>query len=178
MDSANGNIIWSRNLGLTVQANPELAIHGMWLVRELGETGSPMLAVLAARTKNEVFEFELSLQSKLIFFPGHSHSGLPCRCLDGGDIGRARHRDWPPIRYRGLYWHSFESISPAFRKLLHKESCTGCGRSDLCRASLAGFGYLILTSAAAYLPNLQESRIRPYRHFVQDVLYHRGSHII
>jgi len=48
LDSANGNIIWSRNLGLFGE-KAELEIVDMWTVREFGELGNPTLAVLAIR---------------------------------------------------------------------------------------------------------------------------------
>ena len=54
MDSANGNIVWTRNLGLFPEKSPELAVHGMWTVRELSDLGPPILAVVAVRIKDEV----------------------------------------------------------------------------------------------------------------------------
>jgi hypothetical protein len=48
MDSANGNIIWTRNLGLFGE-KAELEVVNMWTVRELSELGNPNLAVLAVR---------------------------------------------------------------------------------------------------------------------------------
>lgn len=48
MDSANGNVVWSRNLGLFGE-KAELDIVDMWTVREFGELGNPTLAVLAVR---------------------------------------------------------------------------------------------------------------------------------
>lgn len=48
LDSANGNIVWSRNLGLFGE-KAELEIINMWTVREFGELGNPTLAVLAIR---------------------------------------------------------------------------------------------------------------------------------
>lgn len=48
LDSANGNIVWSRNLGLFGE-KAELDIVDMWTVREFGELGNPTLAVLAVR---------------------------------------------------------------------------------------------------------------------------------
>jgi len=54
MDSANGDIVWSRNLGLMLENGPELTIFGMWLVRELGELGSPTMAVLAEKSRGQV----------------------------------------------------------------------------------------------------------------------------
>jgi hypothetical protein len=48
LDSANGNIVWSRNLGLFGE-KAELEIVDMWTVREFGELGNPTLAVLAVR---------------------------------------------------------------------------------------------------------------------------------
>ena len=48
LDSANGNIVWSRNLGLFGE-KAELEIVDMWTVREFRELGNPTLAVLAVR---------------------------------------------------------------------------------------------------------------------------------
>jgi len=48
LDSANGNIVWSRNLGLFGE-KAELEIVDMWTVREFGELGNPTLAVLGVR---------------------------------------------------------------------------------------------------------------------------------
>jgi hypothetical protein len=48
LDSANGNIVWSKNLGLFGE-KAELEIVDMWTVREFGELGNPNLAVLAVR---------------------------------------------------------------------------------------------------------------------------------
>jgi outer membrane protein assembly factor BamB len=49
LDSSNGNIVWSRNLGLFRESGPDLQIEGMWLVRNHGD-GGPVLTVLATRT--------------------------------------------------------------------------------------------------------------------------------
>lgn len=54
MDSANGNVVWCRNLGGFYQSGPNLDVRGMWLVRELGESGSPTLAILGVKTEPEV----------------------------------------------------------------------------------------------------------------------------
>jgi hypothetical protein len=48
LDSANGNVVWSKNLGLFGE-KAELEIIDMWTVREFGELGNPTLAVLAIR---------------------------------------------------------------------------------------------------------------------------------
>jgi len=48
MDSANGDVVWARNLGLFGE-KAELEIVDMWTVREFGELGNPTLAVLAVR---------------------------------------------------------------------------------------------------------------------------------
>lgn len=48
LDSANGNIIWSRNLGLLSQDGPEVRVEGMWVVRDHSQ-GGPVVAVLASR---------------------------------------------------------------------------------------------------------------------------------
>lgn len=48
LDSANGNIVWTRNLGLFGET-AQLEVIDMWVVRELGELGNPTLAVLATR---------------------------------------------------------------------------------------------------------------------------------
>jgi len=48
LDSANGNIVWSKNLGLFGE-KAELEVIDMWIVREFGELGNPILAVLAIR---------------------------------------------------------------------------------------------------------------------------------
>lgn len=50
MDSANGNIVWSRNLGLMSSDGPELHVEGMWTVRDHSK-GGPVLAVLATRNR-------------------------------------------------------------------------------------------------------------------------------
>lgn len=48
LDSANGNIVWSRNLGLFGE-KAQLEIVNMWVVRESGELGNPTVTVLAIR---------------------------------------------------------------------------------------------------------------------------------
>jgi outer membrane protein assembly factor BamB len=54
LDSGNGQIVWSKNLGIMGVAGSELEVHDMWIVRELGEMGSPVLGVVAVRTRGEV----------------------------------------------------------------------------------------------------------------------------
>lgn len=48
LDSANGNIVWSKNLGLFGE-KAQLEVIDMWLVRESGELGNPTITVLAIR---------------------------------------------------------------------------------------------------------------------------------
>ena len=55
LDSANGNIVWSTNLGMMTAQGSDLEVYGMWSVRDLGEQGSPTLAVVAVRTTDEVW---------------------------------------------------------------------------------------------------------------------------
>lgn len=50
LDSANGNLIWTRNLGLFGE-KAQLEIVNMWVVREVSELGSPTLAVVAVRDR-------------------------------------------------------------------------------------------------------------------------------
>lgn len=52
LDSANGNIVWSRNLGFFSQTGPELEVTNVFATRELSETGNPQVAILAARTRD------------------------------------------------------------------------------------------------------------------------------
>jgi outer membrane protein assembly factor BamB len=54
LDSANGNVIWRTNLGLTSEQGPELQVKEMYNVRAVGEKGDAMLAVLATKTIGEV----------------------------------------------------------------------------------------------------------------------------
>jgi hypothetical protein len=54
MDSANGNIVWARNLGTTNENGTELTVSGMWNVRGQSDLGAPMLAVIAVRTRDQV----------------------------------------------------------------------------------------------------------------------------
>ena len=54
MDTANGFILWSRNLGRTGEQGPELVVQGIWTVREIGLLGHPTLAIVAIRTRDEV----------------------------------------------------------------------------------------------------------------------------
>lgn len=49
LDSSNGEIVWSRSLGLTSHHGSELDVKGMWIVREEGEGVNPTLAVIASR---------------------------------------------------------------------------------------------------------------------------------
>jgi hypothetical protein len=58
MDSANGNIVWSKNLGLFGE-KAELEIVDMWLVRELSELGNPTLAVLAVKNGKVSIHFRI-----------------------------------------------------------------------------------------------------------------------
>ncbi|ORY24884.1 putative endoplasmic reticulum protein [Naematelia encephala] len=51
LDSTNGNILWSKNLGLSNVNGNELSVEGVWVVRGLGDTGNPQFSVLAVRTK-------------------------------------------------------------------------------------------------------------------------------
>lgn len=48
LDSANGNIVWTRNLGLFGET-AQLEVIDMWVVREFSELGNPTLAILASR---------------------------------------------------------------------------------------------------------------------------------
>ncbi|WWD21911.1 hypothetical protein CI109_106399 [Kwoniella shandongensis] len=53
LDSANGGIVWSKNLGLTTEKGSEVDINKMWLVRD-GEGGrAPLLAILAVKRVGE-----------------------------------------------------------------------------------------------------------------------------
>ncbi|WVQ68755.1 uncharacterized protein L199_006964 [Kwoniella botswanensis] len=53
LDSSTGNVIWSRNLGLTSEKGSEIAVEDIWNVRD-GEGGrEPMLAILATKTVGE-----------------------------------------------------------------------------------------------------------------------------
>ncbi|WVR04286.1 hypothetical protein IAU60_001286 [Kwoniella sp. DSM 27419] len=53
LDSSNGAIVWSRNLGLTNENGSQLDIEGMWYVRN-GEGGrNPMLAIAAVKSVGE-----------------------------------------------------------------------------------------------------------------------------
>ncbi|GMK57789.1 hypothetical protein CspeluHIS016_0406230 [Cutaneotrichosporon spelunceum] len=51
LDSANGGILWSRNLGFFDQTGPELAVYGTWTTRQLSERGNPQIGVVAVRTR-------------------------------------------------------------------------------------------------------------------------------
>ncbi|KAL1408482.1 hypothetical protein Q8F55_005294 [Vanrija albida] len=51
LDSANGNILWSRNLGVFARDGPELEVHQVHFTRNLSEVGNPQVAVIAARTR-------------------------------------------------------------------------------------------------------------------------------
>lgn len=53
IDSANGNIVWSKNLGRTTADGPELEVYDMWLVRETGDK-PPTLAVVAINNGSTV----------------------------------------------------------------------------------------------------------------------------
>lgn len=53
LDSANGNIVWSRNLGFFSQTGPELEVQNVFYTRNLSENGNPQIAVIAARTRND-----------------------------------------------------------------------------------------------------------------------------
>lgn len=52
LDSANGGILWSRNLGFFNEKGSELAVYGTWETRALGDRGNPQVAVVAVRTRN------------------------------------------------------------------------------------------------------------------------------
>jgi len=54
LDSSNGEIVWSKSLGLTRHSGPELDVQGMWIVREVGEGVNPTLAIIATRTVEDV----------------------------------------------------------------------------------------------------------------------------
>ncbi|KAK4687456.1 ER membrane protein complex subunit 1, partial [Tremellales sp. Uapishka_1] len=53
MDSANGGIVWSRNLGRFDESGSDLTVSDLWVVRERGEWGNPTLAVIAVKTRKE-----------------------------------------------------------------------------------------------------------------------------
>ncbi|BEI80692.1 hypothetical protein CcaverHIS002_0112210 [Cutaneotrichosporon cavernicola] len=53
LDSANGGILWSRNLGFFDQNGPELQVYGTWATRGLGERGNPQIGVVAVRTRED-----------------------------------------------------------------------------------------------------------------------------
>ena len=48
LDSSNGDIVWSRNLGLFNTDGPELHVEGIWAVRDHSQ-GGPVVAVLATK---------------------------------------------------------------------------------------------------------------------------------
>ncbi|WOO77878.1 ER membrane protein complex subunit 1 [Vanrija pseudolonga] len=52
LDSANGNVLWSRNLGLFTADGPEIEVHQVHFTRNLSEVGNPQVAVIAARTRD------------------------------------------------------------------------------------------------------------------------------
>ncbi|WVQ83875.1 hypothetical protein IAT38_006019 [Cryptococcus sp. DSM 104549] len=53
LDSSNGAIVWSRNLGLISESGAELHLSDMWLVRD-GEGGrAPLLAVVGIKTTGQ-----------------------------------------------------------------------------------------------------------------------------
>ena len=56
MDSVNGQAVWSVSLGLTLESGPEVAVEGMWLVREVGEGVNPTLAIIVTRKRKEGVE--------------------------------------------------------------------------------------------------------------------------
>lgn len=52
LDSANGNALWTRNLGFFTKDGPELDVLWVGQTRNVSEAGNPQLAVVATRTKN------------------------------------------------------------------------------------------------------------------------------
>ena len=80
LDSSNGNVIWSRNLGLTGFEKPELESKGLWIVREVGEGVNPTLAVIAERTHDDSVEtvgFHLDAFTGKFSGEAHEVTGLP-----------------------------------------------------------------------------------------------------
>lgn len=51
IDSAHGNIVWSTLLGLSHSRAGELEYVGMWNVRAVSETGGPIIAIVAVRSR-------------------------------------------------------------------------------------------------------------------------------
>lgn len=54
IDSAHGNVVWSTLLGLSGFGGGELDLVGMWNVRAFTESGNPIIAVVAVRSRGEV----------------------------------------------------------------------------------------------------------------------------
>jgi hypothetical protein len=95
MDSANGGVVWARNLGVTNENGTELVVEGMWNVRDHGEVGEPMLAVLATRTRGEVSRFRgLNKQGRRrLMVADGIHGRIPCECVYGRGLGGERRGD-------------------------------------------------------------------------------------
>lgn len=53
LDSASGNIVWSRNLGFFNEKGAELSVYGTFATRTLSESRNPQIAVVAVRKRGE-----------------------------------------------------------------------------------------------------------------------------
>lgn len=76
MDSTNGNILWTKNLGKFADNGADLDVFDVWTVRDLGESGSPMLAVLAVQGGAEVSAIRPAIPM-LTTCSEHQNHGFP-----------------------------------------------------------------------------------------------------
>lgn len=56
LDSANGNIVWSRNLGFFNERGAELSVYDTYATRALSEAGNPTIGVIAVRYRDSEAE--------------------------------------------------------------------------------------------------------------------------
>jgi hypothetical protein len=74
LDSANGNTVWTRNLGVFGE-RAELEVVNMWTVRELSELGNPTLAVVAIRNGKVSLSLERRADYQTVAFHIDSFTG-------------------------------------------------------------------------------------------------------
>lgn len=53
LDSANGHIVWSRNLGFFSPQGPELDVYQTFATRNISDAGNPQIAVIAVRRRKD-----------------------------------------------------------------------------------------------------------------------------
>lgn len=62
LDSANGNIVWSRNLGFFNEHGAELSVYDTFATRALSESGNPQVGVVAVRKRGDEKEVTVGFQ--------------------------------------------------------------------------------------------------------------------